>query len=144
MYDSGFPRVTGRPASQPTATAAPEESRLKRTPILAASRSATRYPALCRLPAYRGPGLPSPAISQRSSAMRCHPQAGPAAGPGRTRPGPPQAGLSRPAPREEEAGSAGLLGSGCIRLGVRHRGRLALGRRSALLGLDTEPGLHLL
>src|SRR5260370_1179818 len=75
MNVSGLARVTGNPASRPVASAARDRSRLKRAPTRSASRSATMNPALCRLAAYSGPGLPSPAISQRSSAMRYFPLA---------------------------------------------------------------------
>ena len=69
MYVRGLASVTGTPASRPSATSLRVRCALNRAPIRSASRSTTICPALCRFPAYSGPGLPSPAISQRSSGI---------------------------------------------------------------------------
>ena len=60
MNQRGLASTTRRPASRPSTTSAPLLCALNRPPTRAASSSATRKPMLCRLPAYRGPGLPSP------------------------------------------------------------------------------------
>ena len=51
MKVRGLPRVTGCPASRPSATAAWNFPARNPAPARAASTSATMYPALCRLAA---------------------------------------------------------------------------------------------
>src|SRR3984893_10852213 len=121
MYERGLAKVTGWPESRPSAMSLRVRCALKRAPIRSARRWRTICPALCLLPAYSGPGLPSPAMIQRSSAM-CGP-------PARRR------GASHPRP----AVAWSLLGLGLgvgrgNRLGDFALGGLALGR----LGLDGD------
>ncbi len=42
---------------------------LKRAPIRSASSARTIWPTLCLVPAYSGPGFPSPTMIHRSSAI---------------------------------------------------------------------------
>src|SRR5882757_3276451 len=60
MNDRGLASTTRRPDRRPSTTSAPLLWPLNLPPTRAASSSATRKPMLCRLPAYWGPGLPSP------------------------------------------------------------------------------------
>src|SRR3989442_14841660 len=63
MYDRGLASTTRRPPRRASATSLvlPEPlCALKRSPALAASRSTTANPTLCRVSAYFKPGLPSP------------------------------------------------------------------------------------
>ena len=62
MYDIGLASTTGTPARRPSRTSLRVLWALNRPPIRSASRSTTKNPALCRVAAYFGPGLPKPTI----------------------------------------------------------------------------------
>src|SRR5689334_4969640 len=120
MYVSGF-AITSRGASTPTpsrpsATSATAlRCREKRAPTRVPSRSATRNPTLCRLPAYSRPGFPSPTTSHGAvcSDMALH----------AVTPVPDRRIRDRRADGTRRSGLGGLLGR-----------RLRLGRRLGGLG----------
>src|SRR5690625_23104 len=66
MNVRGLTRTTGVPSRRVSAISALDRCALKRSFSAAANASTTMNPALCRFPAYFGPGLPNPTTSQRS------------------------------------------------------------------------------
>src|SRR3954451_15291276 len=68
MNDRGFSSTTGTPARRPSTTSELLLCALNFAPIRSASSSTTRNPALCRVNAYRDPGLPRPTTRNLSSA----------------------------------------------------------------------------
>src|SRR6266702_610406 len=67
MYDRGRASVTTCPARRPSAMSLRVRCALNRAPIRSASAAITMCPALCRVAAYSGPGLPRPTTIHRSS-----------------------------------------------------------------------------
>src|SRR5690348_3306820 len=69
MYECGRAKVTGWPSRRPSAMSLRLRCDFSRAPARSASTVRTICPALCLVPAYSGPGLPSPTMIQRSSDM---------------------------------------------------------------------------
>jgi hypothetical protein len=65
IVHSGLARSTSRPASSIAATRQRGPAIRNRAPARSARCSTTEKPALWRVPANHGPGLPRPAMSQR-------------------------------------------------------------------------------
>src|SRR5271165_3768628 len=132
----GFASPARTPDTTTAAVMARDLSRLKLALACAASLSQHMKPTLCRLPAYCGPGLPRPAISQRSSATVGQPGARRAAH--LTRGGAPGGGHgSGCVPGWLSRCAVGRAGTLCWLLGPRHGSRLRdLSLGHAELGLD--------
>src|SRR3984885_3335033 len=93
------------PAGRPSAMSLRVRFDLKRAPIRSASRASTIWPTLCLVPAYSGPGLPSPTMIHRSSAIGCSNMlTGSAARPARPAPRQRTAAVTRPRLRPAPAG----------------------------------------
>src|SRR3989442_1212983 len=65
MYVVGLSRRTGRPCASPSVTRARSPRRKGGNPQRATSASANQKPALCRVAAYSGPGLPRPTTARK-------------------------------------------------------------------------------
>src|SRR2546428_9643007 len=65
MYVVGLSRRTGTPATSPSVTRARSPRRKGGNPQRATSASANQKPALCRVAAYSGPGLPRPTTARK-------------------------------------------------------------------------------
>src|SRR5256884_5084036 len=65
MYVVGLSTRTGTPATSPWETRARSPRRNGGNPHRATSASASRKPALCRVAAYSGPGLPRPTTARK-------------------------------------------------------------------------------
>src|SRR3989454_3834268 len=65
MYVVGLSRRTETPATSPSVTRARSPRRKGGNPQRATSASANQKPALCRVAAYSGPGLPRPTTARK-------------------------------------------------------------------------------